>query len=88
MAWSLSRLASSVRQAYQRMSIGFLLLWLPLIVAPQFMPEEWKMRLGQAMMNINGLQAALMLGAALLIIDLLLILIASARFQRTRLILD
>lgn len=80
--------ASSVRQAYQRMSIGFLLLWLPLIVAPQFMPEEWKMRLGQALMNINGLQAALMLGAALILINLLLIVIASARFRRARLILD
>jgi len=80
--------ASNVRQAYQKMSIGFLLLWLPLILGPQFMPESWKLQLAAGLSQINGLQAAVGIGAALVLVDLLLVWLANVRFQRSRLILD
>lgn len=80
--------AGTVRQAYQRMSLGFLLIWMPIIFAPQFLPEAWKLQLAQWLENINGLQAAVIAGAVLLVIDLALIVVDRARFKRARLILD
>jgi ABC-2 type transport system permease protein len=80
--------ASSVRQAYQRMSLGFLLIWMPVIFAPQLLPEAWKVQLALWLENINGLQAAVVGGAILLVIDLALIALDHARFQRAKLILD
>ena len=80
--------ASNVRQAYQRMSLGFLLIWLPLILGPQFMPETWKLQLGQWLETLDLLQIALVAGGILLVIDLIVIALANARFQRARLILD
>lgn len=80
--------ASNVRQAYQRMSLGFLLLWMPLLIGPYVMPEEWKLSLSQWIMQINGLQAALLAAGVLLVIDVALVFLAKARFQRTQLIFD
>ena len=80
--------ANNMRQAYQRMSLGFLLLWLPLVIGPQILPQPWKARLAGWLMNVNGLEVAVSVVAALLIADLALIGIAIARFQRYRLILD
>ncbi len=80
--------ANNVRQAYQRMSLGFLLLWLPLVIGPQILPQAWKARLAYWLMNINGLEVVVGVVALLLIADLALIGIAIARFQRARLILD
>jgi ABC-2 type transport system permease protein len=80
--------ANNVRQAYQKMSLGFLLIWLPLMLAPQFMPEEWIRQIGVLVDNINGTQFVLFLAVALLIINAGLIALANARFQRAQLILD
>lgn len=80
--------ANNVRQAYQRMSLGFLLLWLPVIIGPQFMPDAWKQQLGQSLQYVDGLQVAVAIGAFLLVLDLALVLAATVRFQRARLILD
>lgn len=80
--------AGSVRQAYQRMSLGFLLIWMPIIFAPQVLPDAWKLQLSQWFENINGLQAAVTAGAILLMIDLTLIVLDRARFKRARLVLD
>ena len=80
--------ANNVRQAYQHMSLGFIVLWLPLMLAPQLMPEEWKAQLGLWLSTLNVTQALVGIGAALLVADLFLIGLAIARFQRSRLILD
>lgn len=80
--------ASNVRQAYQRMSIGFMLIWLPLILGPQFMPRAWRIELGLWLEQLNGGTVIAAVAAALLLIDLALIAITIARFQRSRLILD
>jgi ABC-2 type transport system permease protein len=80
--------ADSVRQAYQRMSLGFLVLWLPLIVGPQVLPEAWLAQIGRWLARVNLAQAGGMVALALLALDILLIGLAMARFKRSRLILD
>jgi len=80
--------AGTVRQAYQRMSLGFLLVWLPIMLGPQFLPAEWKIQLSLWLENVNGIQLAGLVGIILLMVDLFVIVLARARFQRARLILD
>jgi ABC-2 type transport system permease protein len=80
--------ASTVRQAYQRMSLGFLVIWLPLILAPQFLPAASKAQIAGWLENVNGLQVSITAAVILLAIDLILVALANARFQRARLILD
>ena len=80
--------ASNVRQAYQRMSLGFMVLWLPLILGPQFLPDETMRGILNFLQRLNLTQAALIAAGALLVIDAVLIGLANARFQRSRLILD
>lgn len=80
--------ASNVRQAYQKMSVGFLLLWLPLVIGPQVMPESWKLQLAAWLNQVDALQAVIGIGIVLVVADILLLWLARARFQRSRLILD
>jgi ABC-2 type transport system permease protein len=80
--------ASTVRQAYQRMSFGFLALWVPLSLGPQILPEAGKQQLAIWIAGINGLQAAIAGAVLLVIVDGILIALAITRFQRSRLILD
>jgi ABC-2 type transport system permease protein len=81
--------ASTVRQAQQAFSIGFLLLFIPLFLIP-VLPEEWKIRLTQAVMAANFNLNAVLAGAAAVValLDIGLVVAAVARFQRARLILD
>jgi ABC-2 type transport system permease protein len=80
--------ANTVRQAYQRMSLGFLLIWLPIMLGPQLLPAEWKVPLSLWLENVNEIQFASLVGIILLLVDLVIIALARARFQRARLILD
>jgi ABC-2 type transport system permease protein len=79
--------ASTVRQAQQTFSITFFALFIPFF-AIQFLPEEWRMRLMQMVMQLNVSQALLAGVLVLLGLDIALIAAAMARFQRNRLILD
>lgn len=80
--------ASSVRQAYQRLSLGFLVVWLPLILAPQFLPASSMAAIQRWLQSVNGAQVLQSVLLALFVVDVLLIRTALARFQRARLILD
>lgn len=81
--------ASTVRQAQQAFSIGFLVLFIPLFLIPA-LPEDWKMRIAQAVMatnfNVNILLA--IVTAIIALLDIGLVAAAMARFKRARLILD
>ena len=81
--------ASTVRQAQQAFSMGFLVLFIPLFLIP-VLPEDWKMSVAQAVMatnlNLNAVLAVVVAVVALL--DIGLVAVALARFQRARLILD
>lgn len=81
--------ADSVRQAYQRMSLGLMLLvFLPIFLGPQVLPASVQAQIAAALQTVNPNQIAIVVGLVLLIIDAVLVVITRARFQRSRLIAD
>ncbi|MFN2235679.1 MAG: ABC transporter permease [Anaerolineales bacterium] len=79
--------ASTVRQAQQTFSLAFMLLFIPMMLIP-VLPREWQ---GKLMMWVVNADFPAIIPAAMLILfilDILLIAIAMARFQRAKLILD
>lgn len=81
--------ADGVRQAYQRMSLGMmLLLFLPIFLGPQVLPASVQAQIAATLRTINPIQFAIGVAVVLLIADALLISITRARFQRSRLISD
>ncbi|HSF82704.1 MAG TPA: ABC transporter permease [Anaerolineales bacterium] len=79
--------AATVRQAQQTFSLAFFALFIPLFLLPM-LPEAWRLRLTQALAQANVELIVLVAMLVLLLVDLALFALASARFQRTRLILD
>lgn len=80
--------AESVRQAYQRMSIGFLILWFVPIIGMQVMPADWKAALSLRLMGVNWQTVVIGVLLGLLVADIVLLAVAFQRFKRNRLILD
>jgi ABC-2 type transport system permease protein len=79
--------AETVRQAQQTFSIVNLLIFVPIFLLPA-LPDEWKLRLSQVLMQANLTQVAAAIILVLALIDAALVAVAIARFQRARLILD
>jgi len=80
--------ASTVRQAYQKMSIGFLVFWFLPMMALQFLPAEVIGPLITGLSNVRVAQVVIIAALVLLAIDVVLILLALRQFRRDRLILD
>jgi ABC-2 type transport system permease protein len=80
--------ASTVRQAQQTLSLSLLGLMFGGLFGIQALPTTWKMWLARTLSGATLLTTELVGGALLLALDLLVISIAVARFQRARLILD
>lgn len=79
----ISLTAPTVRQAYQRLSIALLLLFLPLF-STQYLPPAWRVALLPT--EQNWLLTALAAGSALVVIDAWLLAVAVRRFRRPRLL--
>ena len=79
--------AGSVRQAQQIMSMGMLVLFLPLMLI-QFIPKAWLESIGNIVETAQPLQIAVGIALVLLVVELILITIARRLFQRSKLILD
>jgi ABC-2 type transport system permease protein len=79
--------AATVRQAQQAFSVAFLLLFIPLFILP-LLPADLKARLFVAVSGIKALAAALAVIGGLAVADAVVLIIADARFRRSRLILD
>ena len=85
--------ASSVKQAQQTLGLTvFLLAWAP-ILGLQVLPDEWTAGLGEMLktlltQGVGLTQVTLVIAAALVALNALLLAVAMGRFQRTRLILD
>lgn len=79
--------ASSVRQAQQTLSLAFLVFLIPLLLLP-LLPQNMQINVSNALQAFDFQSAALIAGAALLVIDLVLLGMANLRFKRSRLILD
>ena len=80
--------AENVRQAYQRMSIGYLALVLPLAFAPRFLPRDIQLQIAQWLNGLDLMQAAAAAAGGLALVNAALLVLCMARFQRARLIAD
>jgi ABC-2 type transport system permease protein len=79
--------AGSVRQAQQLMSVGMLVLFIPLMLV-QFLPLTLRQSLIRGADNINPAQAVVWVGLGLLVLDGCLTAVGIYLFQRSKLILD
>lgn len=80
--------AASVRQAQQTLSISFLVIFLALIYGTQALPKDWTASLVNFAGNIGIYGVILVIAAALVIIDAIVIGATASRFRRDRLILS
>jgi ABC-2 type transport system permease protein len=80
--------ASTVRQAYQQLSLGSIIVPALLFFGSQALPDEWKVPLTQTLLTASTEQIVVGAAVILLIVDAGLFAVAMARFQRARLILD
>lgn len=80
--------ATSTRQAQVNLGVGFMvLIFVPFIVI-ELLPHETQRSLLAALNSTSPTRIFLIFAGALLVIDVALLLIALARFQRSRLILS
>ena len=80
--------SSTSRQAYQRLSLVFLVVWFVPILALQFLPQTIQRSLLQSLSALNGQQALIGILLILIAVDAAMLGIVVNRFQRSRLILD
>lgn len=80
--------APSVRQAQQVLSIStMVLLFLP-IFGSKALPASWRVALANAVSDASLVDIVLGVLVALLVVDVILLVLARARFRRARLILN
>lgn len=80
--------AATVRHAQQTLSISIMVLFFGLIFGLQALPDSWKTSLVSGLSGMSILGVILLASACLLLLDLILLAAAIARFKRARLILD
>jgi len=79
--------AATVRQAQQTFNFIFLLMFIPIFVFPQ-LPANVQSSVIRFLTQASASNLVLILAGFLLLLDLILLLLAMNRFQRSRLILD
>lgn len=80
--------AATVRQAAQVLTIGLMGLIFVGVAAAGALPDGWKHRLIETVRGLGPTVTLLLAGAALLLVDGVLLAVAALRFRRTRLLLD
>lgn len=80
--------AATVRQAAQTLSIGMTAVFLAFIALLATLPDGARRSVSHALGNIGLNRLMLLVAVALVIVEALLLAIATLRFKRTRLILD
>ncbi|HEY9089825.1 MAG TPA: ABC transporter permease [Anaerolineaceae bacterium] len=79
--------SATTRQAYQKMSMGFLIIWfIPLLL--QFLPESITRPMIQSLAHLNLGQVMGGLLTILVVANIVMLFLAVNRFRRDRLILD
>ena len=80
--------AATVRQAAQQLVFASIALtWIPAF-GLSLLPSEWQESLVKSVTSANATQIFLIIVIVLVVLDVGLLLVAMARFQRSRLILD
>jgi ABC-2 type transport system permease protein len=77
--------ASTVRQAQQTFSIAFFILFIPLFLIP-LLPEMWKIKMMSYLLFINFEALIIFIAALLVVLNVVLIGLAMARFKRAKMI--
>jgi ABC-2 type transport system permease protein len=80
--------AETVRQAQQVVSIGFMVLFVPLLLVAQFLPPEMLARLFAWAETANWTLVGIIAALAFAVVDAILLWLGKVRFQRSKLILD
>ena len=80
--------APNARQAYQRLSMSFLALWLIPTIGIQFAPESLSAKVFEFFSTASLLNIFLISTVVLLVLDGVLVSLCRARFRRNKLILD
>jgi len=80
--------ASTVRQAYQQLSLAIVLLTVLPVFGFRALPDDWRVQLARAIAMASTTQIVVVVAVVLLVLDAGLLAIAMARFQRARLMLD
>lgn len=80
--------ATTVRQAQQALGIGSLVVFIVPFLVFSSLPNGARAQLIRWLASANVLQVGILVAAVLLTVDLILVAIAVARFQRSRLILS
>ncbi|MEJ2149825.1 MAG: ABC transporter permease subunit [Chloroflexota bacterium] len=80
--------AATVRQAQQSISLGVMVLVFGPTLGLQFLPAAWQTRLAGWLSGANLTSVVLGVVGVLLVLNVVLFVVVSARFQRTTLILD
>jgi hypothetical protein len=83
----LSLSAPTVRSAQSRISVLMFAVLIPLVFAGRLIPPEWQQRAAKTMMSESGrLQAMAIMSLFFAVLGLLLLLLAMAKFRRSRLL--
>ena len=80
--------APTARAAYQKLSLAMLAIWLVPTILINFAGKELNNQMSSFLQNINITQLGIGLGFVVLLVDIVLVYIATKRFKRARLILD
>jgi ABC-2 type transport system permease protein len=80
--------AANMRQAQLNMSFGFLVVAFVPVIIYKFLPSQMQTDIGAALNTTNATQASLIMVAILVLLNIVLLLISLALFQRARLILS
>ncbi len=80
--------AATARQAYQRLSIVMMVVWVLPTIALPLLPESWRAPLNGILANTNYTVLLAQVCLALLLIDAALVSAGLARFKRARLVLE
>lgn len=80
--------AATVRQAQQTLSISIMVGFFALIFGLQALPAQWKAFLVMGLSDVSLSGMIIFVAVGLLILDVVLLAAAMARFKRARLILD
>jgi ABC-2 type transport system permease protein len=80
--------ASTVRQAQQTLMTGFMVLFMAAFFGARSAPNEWRVWFFKAVETWGATQLTLTGAGILAAIDLVVLGVAMARFQRSRLVLD
>jgi ABC-2 type transport system permease protein len=79
--------SSTARQAYQRISIALMVVWVLPTIVLQFLPDSFKSSLNVTLTGINYGHLIGVASGVMFVLDALLLFIASKRFRRSDLVL-